>query len=262
MDANKTALTHRATATTVAFLDGLGCKPVETEVPVRPGWVADVASFWYPTRTELKKLQLNSKTAKLILDPTLGDNDPATMAFALYGAGPLTLLAEVKTSRQDFLADAKWKQSDPPASICLLAYINGIVRDEEIPTGWIGLELSANGTTIRKIHRSRHVFPQHPGRVLDFVAQVAIRRDHRSRYSAMREWEKAYRAKDRETKKTYSCARLLDGLACWLQNKGWKKDEPLVNLLGTLGIKNTPHYLTGSLAYFEALKASSARQDF
>ena len=58
LDLNKTPLTHRITALAAAFLDAHGFKPVETEVPVASGWVADVASFVYPTMTEAKKLRL------------------------------------------------------------------------------------------------------------------------------------------------------------------------------------------------------------
>ena len=37
-DRNKTALTKHVTAAAIAYLDERGCKPIETEVAVEPGW--------------------------------------------------------------------------------------------------------------------------------------------------------------------------------------------------------------------------------
>ena len=57
LDRNKTDLTHRLTALAEGHLTVLGCKPIETEVPVG-GFIVDVAGFTYPTMTEMKKGKL------------------------------------------------------------------------------------------------------------------------------------------------------------------------------------------------------------
>ena len=252
-DRNKTALTHRITAVAAATLDGLGCKPVETEVTIAPGWVADVASYWYPTRTEAKHFGLQ----KIALPMRLIDegNDTLDMSLRCWGSGPLTVLVEVKTTRADFWNDGKWSRPHP-AHICIVAFpCGGVV--EEVPEGWYGLETSKDGTQVRKWHRTDSFpHPQHPGLVLDFVAQVGIRRDHRTRYRAMRDFAKAYRAKDAEEKKRYSAARLLEGLANWLQGTGWQNDpeRPLRDMLPEIGIKEVPGYLEPVIDYLQALK--------
>ena len=249
-DRNKTALTHRVTAVAAACLDGMGCKPVETEVEIAPGWIADVASYWYPTRTEAKRFGLHKiKLPTLLIDQGHDDLD---MRLRLWCAGPLTVAAEVKTAAGDFRGDAKWTRL-PPANICILAFPHGVV--EKVPKGWYGLETSASGDKVLRWHRTDgEIHPQHPGASLDFIAQVGIRRDHRSRYRAMKDWAKAYRAEDAEKKKRYSAERLLEGLARWLQRTGYRCDRPLHEVLPGLGVKKVPDYLGEVIEYFESLR--------
>src|SRR5690242_1203826 len=58
MDRNKTELTHRVTAAASLYLSECGFKPVETEVPIEQGWIADIAGACQPTPTELTKMKL------------------------------------------------------------------------------------------------------------------------------------------------------------------------------------------------------------
>lgn len=260
-DDNKTALTHRVTAVAAAYLDGLGCKPVETEVPVRPGWVADLASFWYPTATEAKKLHMNQR-AREILGAKAKNWSWAKCLPRTYGDGPLTVLVEVKTSTSDFKGDPKWKR-DWPAHMCFLAVPSGIVAPGDIPEGWHGLETSKNGTCLRKVHRTfAGPHPQHTGMVVDFVAAVGIRRDHRTRYAAMRAFAKAYRAEDQQRKMRYSAERLLDRLANWIQGQGVYAhvERSLKDVLAELGIKKVPCYCEKAVAFFESLKDSQTER--
>ncbi len=252
LDRNKTALTHRVTAVAAACLDGMGCKPVETEVVVRAGWVADIASYWYPTWTEAKKLHLH-KRIRTMLEIT--ERDEEALMVRTYGLGPFTVLAEVKVTRSDFTRDTrKWLSF--PAHICFLAFPSGIVKKEEIPVGWYAIETSKDGTTVRRIHRPYgRLHPQHPGEVLDIVAAVGIRRDHRTRGRARADWWKSYMAEEAEEKRSYSASRLLEGVAVWLQGKGYKPERPLRDVLSELGIKKPPFYLAETLEYFEGLKA-------
>lgn len=254
LDENKTSLTHRVTAVAAAYLDALGCKPVETEVPVRTGWVADLATYWYPNMTQAKKLSLDRRAREIlgISDRTDVDN----LLPCAYGDGPFTVVVEVKTTISDFKRDGrKWNNKEWPAHICFIAFPTGIAAKDDLPRGWHGLETTEDGTrlcTIHEIFGPPH--PQHSGLVLDLVAAVGIRRDHRTRYAAMKAFDKAWRAEDRECKARYSAARLLEGLAEWIQGQGWDADRSLLDVLPELGIKQPPSYCKEAIALFESLR--------
>ncbi len=252
IDANKTPLTHRVTAVAAAYLDGIGCKPVETEVSIRADWIADVASYWYPTATETKKLFSPKRVREM-----LGESDlrcVRDMAVRVFGETmPISVLVEVKTTKADFVRDQrKWGQF--PAHVCMVAFPCNLIEPAEIPKDWFGLETSQDGRTLRKVHRFGTVHPQHHGLLLDFIAQVGIRRDHRTRYRALRDWNKVYRVKDNERQVKYSAARLLEGLANWLQHKGWNSERRLHDVLPELGVKKIPEYLGVALEYLESLR--------
>ena len=258
LDDNKTGLTHRATATAAAYLDALGCKPVETEVAIRDGWIADLASYWYPIMAEAKKLHLDRR-AREILGVT-PETQPHDFLPRAYGSGPFTVLVEVKTAWSDFKRDdRKWRPDPWPAHICFVAYPAGVVPKEDLPKGWYGLELSKNGSTLRKIHRAfTQPHPQHSGMVIDFLAAVGIRRDHRTRHAATKAWAKASRAEDREREVEYSTARLMEGLVRWIQGKHWQSKRCLADVLPELGIKKTPKYLREAIEFFESLRKDAA----
>ncbi len=251
LDKNKTALTHRVTATAAAYLDGLGCKPVETEVPIRSDWIADVASYWYPTVTEAKRIDLDKRAKEM-----LGDSLCDYPIDRNYGAGPYTVLVEVKTTPADFKQDTKdW--TEYLAHFCFIAYPTGVLSTDEIPKGWYGIQTSKNGTSVSRVHHSFHCYYPHPqfiGPIVDFIAAVGIRRDHRTRNAAMRDWLKSYRATDAENRKQYSAARLLDCLANWLRNKDLEADRDIRHVLATCGIKNPPKYCQPAIEFFESLK--------
>ncbi len=251
LDSNKTALTHRVTALAAAYLDGLGCKPVETEVPIQPGWVADVASFWYPSLTESKRLGL-SKRARARLGNDLEIGNPISRA---YGEGPFTVLVEVKTSRSDFTRDTK-KWEETPAHLCFIAYPTGLMDKEEIPRGWAGLQMSKNGTKVCRTHHASvgyRFHAQHSGDIIDFIAAVGIRRDHRTRNASMRDWAKSYRAKEAKEKVRDKTATLVNRISEWLQGETTEDDLRKV-LMATGGIKRMPKYCDPAIAYFESIR--------
>lgn len=251
MDNNKTALTHRVTAIAAAYLTGLGCPLVETEVPVTPGWVADLATWCCPSRSIGKRLHLE-RLARQWLDIPV--DDPFDHVF---GGGPLTILVEVKTSRADF-ADRKWTLPRP-AHICFVAYPQGIVH--EVPSGWYGLETSADGKTFRKVIRHvATITPQHLGLTTDFIAAVGSRRANRTRGVALRAFHKAYNAKDREQQTQYRAARLLDNLAGWLRGDRIQAGQSLDELLEDAGIKKLPVYAKDAAEYFRELKRALDEQ--
>jgi len=69
------------------------------------------------------------------------------------GGRPLTWLVEVKVGRGDFLGDRKFT-APPRAHLQFLAYPKGLVKLEEVPDGWVGLEVC--GKVIRKrTHRAK-----------------------------------------------------------------------------------------------------------
>jgi hypothetical protein len=256
-DANKTALTHRVTAVAAAYLDGLGCKPVETEVEIRPGWIADVASYWYPSRTEAKRLHLHNRIRGRLFDE---DKDDAALALRVYGHGPFTVAVEVKTTIGDFRSDRKWTQR-PPAHVCIVAYPAKMLSQADLPDGWHGLETSPNGDKLRRIVRPLSpVNSQHPGPVLDFVAQVGIRRDHRTRQPALRAFWKALNAKDRERKRRYSVGRLLDSLASYIQGQDGCA-ESMDELLADWRVQRIPNYAQPAIEFFESLRARNEFPD-
>ena len=111
-DQNKTELTKQITAATCFWLDERGCKPVETEVSVACGWIADIASVICPSNTELQELK---QSAVLEVEQTsrAGSVEAEVAAMACM----MTVIVEVKTSRGDFLGDKKWNA--PPLQIYL-----------------------------------------------------------------------------------------------------------------------------------------------
>lgn len=204
LDRNKTDLTHRATATAAAWLDTIGCKPVETEVPVADGWVADAASFWCPTLTEARNARLLRPP---IVPPDIQRDSLEALAHMYRSAGGrLTIVVEVKTSRADFLKDLgrkygtygdgvnKRAQLLPPAHLCVLATTPGVIGDKEWLLDWGQLLLSADGSRVTRWKGGWDINPQSPRQIENLLASVAIRRDHATRYARLRAWHKHYRA--------------------------------------------------------------------
>lgn len=256
LDLNKTPLTHRITALAAAFLDAHGFKPVETEVSVGPGWVADVASFIYPTMTEAKKLKL-VKDRKLLHPDQMQD-----MARLVYCCGPLlTAIVEVKVTKADLKKDWERKLNCKtwPAHLCYIAYPKGLIDRKEIPPGWHGIECSEDGERIIKIHNTwGGIHPQHPGNICDLVAAVAIRRAHRTRYREMRDWMRSYRAREREREreKDYKVRDVIAAIADYLAGEGFSgKAESITDALRWIGFKKKiSKDLQQKLDFLETLK--------
>jgi len=188
LDRNKTTMTHNVTSLAMIYLENRGFKPIETEVCIDGYGIADVASFVYPTPTEVKKLRLANQKR-------FGLTDTSCYQEISFRYGPmLTAVVEVKTSRADFLKD-KDKFKLHPAHLCYLAYQKGILDKNELPLGWLGLEVNSTGTGLLRRHWNHPtVHPQHPGVIAEFLASLAIRADNRVRYSRNRLIMKMYRA--------------------------------------------------------------------
>lgn len=199
-DRNKTALTHQITQATISWLDNHGFKPVETEVEMprvgseEKGWIADIASVIVPTQTELVRMKMVPSPPRY--NYLTKDNDgymekrEKWQALYLTLARRMTCLVEIKASRGDFRGDRKWRMT-PPTDLAFVAVPSGMIKPEEYPENWGVIELrgdcmvKVSSPVARVATQEQH---------LHVIYEIAVRRDHRTRYQENREWWKAYRA--------------------------------------------------------------------
>ena len=139
-DQNKTELTKQITAATCFWLDERGCKPVENEVTVDRGWIADIASVVCPSNTELQDLKLIRRAPKW----SKPEQREAWEAEVAAIACMMTVVVEVKTSRGDFLGDKKWT-SAPIADLSWIAAPAGLIGESERPQGWVSSNTARRG---------------------------------------------------------------------------------------------------------------------
>lgn len=207
-DGNKTPLTERVTATVAQWMNERGMKPVETEVPVAAGWIADLAGVICPTRTEASDLKLIPRSPRCYANPNYAAmNDEREAAF--QALPPLiTVLVEVKTSRGDFRGDRKW-ELPRPAHLCYLATPPDIVGPNEVPMGWGWIVVGEEA----KQKLPPQMTPQTDAITADLIWQVAVRRDHQTRYARLREIQKKRRAEEAEGK-AYRRMSALIAAAC------------------------------------------------
>ncbi len=139
-DLNKSRLTENVTQAVIVWLKEKGFKPVQTEVRITNGWVADIASILRPTQTELLDLKLIRKPPKWSpetrKDVAEWSADVREMKRQIF-----TSLVEVKTSRNDFISDHKWDLPQP-TNLAYLAVPKGLISEGEWPVGWGILEFS------------------------------------------------------------------------------------------------------------------------
>jgi hypothetical protein len=226
-DRNKSELTHEVTSAVAAWMDERGFKPVETEVYVERGWVADLAGVIVPTQTELIDLKL------LRPRPTWKRPTDEHAAWkAEYDAidRTMTALVEVKTSRSDFVGDRKWKLPIP-TDLAFLAVPSGMVKEEEWPTGW-GILSYSNGS----VRRLRTPTPTVTtiSQQFSVVLEIAVRRDHHTRYARLREQQRERRISDAEAK---SIRRASDIARAFLQIARAEHNS-VEEVLGRNNIKN------------------------
>jgi hypothetical protein len=218
-DRNKTALTQNVTRQAALWLDSKGFKPVETEVCVewrsKKAWIADVAGVISPTQTELINL-------KLIRRPPRNDwvrrDDAAYQARfkILWGewnddyskiAGMLTALIEVKTTVSDFRRDEKWGcENFSATNLRFIAMPAGLIPEERWPDDWgillygsaqMPLDGQSDSPAFRCV-RPSPLFPISLEQSRDVILQLAIRRDHQTRYEHLRKLNQEIRISDAE----------------------------------------------------------------
>lgn len=233
LDRNKTAVTHDVTQAVVRYLDEQGFKPVETEVPVCDGWVADVAACIVPTRTEAINLKLVPRKPKY--DCWRFRDEEYIAAYrsreagwdSLYDAlpNPVTALVEVKTSRADFAKDRKWSL-EPPTNLRYLAAPSGMLRRDEYPAGWSVLTVNDAGD-VRMVQRGEmSAVPLE--RQIQTVLAVAVRRDHQTRYARLREFQKAERRAQAESTSVWRFTYCVRAIQKVLKAEGQSVEDVLL----------------------------------
>lgn len=201
---NKTELTKQITAATCFWLDERGVKPVEIEVGVARGWIADIAGVVCPTQTELQDLKLirRKPTWKKSAEEKITWEVEANILNRM-----MTVIVEVKTSRGDFRGDHKWEY-ETPADLCWIAAPAGLIAKTEMPKDWGLLEYSET----RNCMISRVVPPVRTTTAeqqRDLIHAVACRRDNQTRYEHINRLRKEYREEDKHRQ---SLTRVKDAM--------------------------------------------------
>lgn len=252
-DRNKTELTHRVTAAVMRWLSKKGFKPVETEVPVDAGWVADVAGVIEPTETELIKLKLvPPKPRYKSPDGDYREEGWKRLNRACYQAWdeskyqpwkaicervptPLTALVEVKTSLNDFRKDDKWTRP-APASLRYLAIPAGMVRPSELPSGWWILEYRQDQVRMTRKGEAASISVEQCMRT---ILAIAIRRDHHTRHARLRAAQKVERAEFGERETLVRLNKAIS-LILAIRRGGLDADDTLERVLSLHRIKRLP----------------------
>ena len=195
-DRNKTVITRTVTSAAVRYLEWRGCKPLETEVPICNGWVADVAGALDPTITELAALKFikhrpkwNGASTYLEWWDASRQAEKTWWEAAKQVQQLMTVLVEVKTSRSDFQNDKKWSLKIP-VTVAYLAIPKDLgIRLDKVPVPWGILEYNAvtEDVRLRRVPLIQDVTHEQQR---DVVFQIAIRRDHHTRYARMREFRR------------------------------------------------------------------------
>ena len=191
-DQNKTELTKNITAATCFWLDKHGCKPVETEVYVTRGWVADIASAIFPSNTELQELKLIRRAPRW---SKLTERETWEVEAAAI-TRMMTVIVEVKTSRSDFLGDKKWT-SPSMADLSWIAVPSGLIGESERPQGWGILEYN-EGRDCMVMSCVPQIRITTAEQQRNLIYSIACRRDNHTRYEHINQIRKEYREQDKQ----------------------------------------------------------------
>lgn len=191
-DQNKTELTKMVTAAACFWLDERGCKPVETEVSIAQGWIADLAGVVCPSNTELQELKLIRRAPKWDRrsDREAWEIDAAAMSWMM------TVIVEVKTSRGDFVGDRKWTAAHL-ADLCWIAAPAGLIGESERPEGWGILEYSQTRDCMIS-RRNPQLHMTTPEQQRNLIHAVAVRRDNHTRYEHINRMRREFADSEKE----------------------------------------------------------------
>ncbi len=188
-DLNKTELTLRVTEAAALWLVGIGCKGCETEVMVSPGWLADLAAIWSPTRTEAQKQKI------IPPQPSWRGRTPtqykAWDQTYLDLPSHITIACEVKTSIADFRKDEKWDK-ESPADIRILFMPSRMVPKAEWPKVW-WVVLHHDGGGHVAIAQRAPMTPVSDAQRMWIACALANRRFNRTNYSMWRDLARTHR---------------------------------------------------------------------
>jgi len=187
-------LTKRITAGAAIYLKACGFKPLEPEVPVADGWVADLAGYVRPTKTELKRHLKLRETIGLEWEMEKRWYDWVREHFGFLFTG----LVEVKISLSDFRKDTERKfKGSPPAHLSWIAYPKGMLTEQEFFGDtlfyWGRLLFSRNGSRLLNVRPPLVINSQHPGDTINFIANVGERCYNRRGYREMRQQIREFR---------------------------------------------------------------------
>ena len=188
-DQNKTEVTKQITAATCFWLDERGCKPVETEVSVASGWVADIASVVCPSNTELQELRLIRRAPKWSKRVEREAWEAEVTAIACM----MTVIVEVKTSRGDFVGDQKWECAAAgrfELDCCAVWPDCGIGKATRLGHPRIQRRTELYDQALRPQIRMTTAEQQR-----NLIHAVACRRDNQTRYEHINRIRKEYREK-------------------------------------------------------------------
>lgn len=198
-DANKTKLTRQITQAAATWLDQRGFRPVETEVQVAEGWVADLAGFCYPTRTEAQALKLIGQKPDWHWYKHRDLTEEFYAILELWESAyvalpsPITAIIEVKASIADFARDTKWN-AIAPAHLLYVAAPSNLIQLDALNLHWGVLSLTKGGDV--RLVRAPRVNPVNTEQTLGLVCQIAMRRDNFTRAERLREFDKQAREDD------------------------------------------------------------------
>lgn len=233
-DRNKTELTKQVTAAAYRYLDERGSKPLETEVPICDGWIADIAGVLNPTITEMIELKLLKRRPRSTQQGYEWWEDAKAVQRLM------TVLVEVKTSRADFRGDKKWALP-LPVNLAYLAIPKGLpVSMEEMPQRWGILEYSETTDIIRCV-RVPSICEVTIEQQLSVILDVAVRRDHHTRYERAREFRREQiveRNKNQNSHRIHACIRAVAAIATGTSWGGKLPHASVEEALEHHGIKN------------------------
>lgn len=198
-DANKSELTLRITEAAARWLDGIGAKPVETEVPVPGQWgVADLGAVWMPTWTECRRQKVvcaygrqHWQTGEVC---GVDRHTSQVTGLPLYTdlVMPLTIAHEVKASRSDFRRDEKWTR-DPATSLRILSVPTGMIQPDEYPKGWWILLHSAKTGDLSKVAARAPIVEVPVEQKMWMIQSLAERTHHRNSRRRLNDLAKSHR---------------------------------------------------------------------
>lgn len=243
-DRNKTDLTKLVTSAAVRWLDEKGFKPIETEVAVADAWVADIAGVIVPTNTELISLKLLKRRPRW---PHQGYAE--WQAAADQASGLMTVIVEVKTTKSDFAGDGKWALP-VPANLAYLAIPNTLAV--EAPEGWGVLAYDA-GRNEARCHRNAARREVSTETQLGLVLQVAIRRDHDTRYKRLRDLQKQIRV---HRNADISLTRSIDAMRAMIAIVEGKYNS-VEEVLDRNRVKKVPEWMMEELRELWGIKSQS-----